>query len=190
MCGRYYIEIDDRELSDICNAVQQRQVEQNEQLEIKLNGEIFPANIVPIQTGRDLYQPMKWGFAGFDGGLLINARSETALTKTTFRESMLNRRCLIPASGYYEWLKDGSRKTKYRFYVPDRPLYLAGCYRQEKDMPVCSFVILTREASGGAETIHSRMPVIIPRDKIGRWFSSEIDIEGLHDEKLLFEVAG
>jgi len=132
---------------------------------------------------------MKWGFVSYDGKPIINARSETALEKPMFRESMIERRCLIPASGYYEWKKDGSRKTKHRIYLPDGPIYFAGCYRQEKDSPVSRYVILTRQAVQCIEFIHERMPVVIPKAHVEAWLH-----EGLPDmefalEDLLYEVA-
>jgi putative SOS response-associated peptidase YedK len=141
-------------------------------LSLKTEGEIFPGDTVPVQTGVDCYEPMKWGFAAFDGKLIINARSETAAEKPMFREAMLTRRCLIPASGYFEWKKDGKKKTKYAFHLPNSPLYLAGCFHQEKDSPLPVFVILTRDAVNGLEEIHDRMPVIIPEERIIDWFSS------------------
>jgi len=171
MCGRYYVEIDDRELQDICDAVHKKHQEEenSEQLEIKLYGEIFPTDIVPIIIGSNKYLPMKWGFSGYDKRPLINARSETALTKSTFQESMLSRRCLIPASGYYEWKKTGSQKIKHRIYIPGQPIYFAGCYRQEKDERLPRFVILTRAASHCLEEIHDRMPVILPKGYAREW---------------------
>jgi len=168
MCGRYYIEIDEKELRDICDAVEKKQKEAAEQLTIKFSGEIFPMDIVPVQTGLNQYQAMKWGFIGFDGRPIINARSETALAKLMFKESMLERRCLIPASGYYEWQKSESKK-KYRFYLPDSPMYFAGCYRQEKNSLLANFVILTRQTARGIKEIHNRMPVIIPNNHIETW---------------------
>jgi putative SOS response-associated peptidase YedK len=99
MCGRYYIEIDEKELQDIVDAVEKNIKEYPEQTTIKMSGEIFPTDIVPVQTGLNRYAAMKWGFVGFDGKPLINARSETALEKPMFRQAMLERRCLIPASG-------------------------------------------------------------------------------------------
>ena len=173
MCGRYYIEIDDRELQDICDAIVRDKQEQEEQLEIKLSGEIFPTDIVPVQIGLGEYRAMKWGFTGFDGKPLINARSETALTKPTFRESMLIRRCLIPASGYFEWKKEATRKVKHRICVPGQPIYFAGCYRQEVNVSTSSFVILTHAAVNGLEYIHNRMPVIIPKDYAGNWLHND-----------------
>lgn len=171
MCGRYYIEIDDKELAEICQAVVQQKQDESEQLEIKFSGEVFPTDIVPVITRQGRYLPMKWGFSGFDGRPVINARSETALTKPMFREPMLTQRCLIPASGYYEWKRADGKKIKHRIYIPGGPIYMAGCFRQEKGRPCASFVILTKAASGGAETIHDRMPVIIPKAHADGWLS-------------------
>ena len=171
MCGRYYIEISDKELQEICDALSDKRPDEYEQLKIKLSGEIFPADVVPVCTGIKEYRLMKWGFSGFDKRPVINARSETAFIKPMFRDSMKGRRCLIPASGYYEWLKEKNVKTKYRFSMRDKPIYFAGCFRQEGDSPVQSFVILTREASGGAEKIHDRMPLIIPKSGAALWLS-------------------
>ena len=171
MCGRYYIEVDDRELAEICEAVEQRKQEGQEQLEIKLSGEIFPTDIVPVMIDLGKYRAMKWGFSGFDNKPVINARSETALIKPMFKESMLARRCLIPASGYYEWKREGDKKIKHKIYVPGGPIYMAGCFRYEKDSPLMNFVILTKAAAGGAETIHGRMPVIIPKSHAEGWLS-------------------
>jgi putative SOS response-associated peptidase YedK len=169
MCGRYYIEIEDKELRDICDAINNKQREEEEQLKIKLSGEVFPTDIVPIIIGLNKYLPMRWGFSGFDKRPIINARSETALTKPTFRESRTLRRCLIPASGYYEWKREGTKKTRHSFYIPGEPIYMAGCYRQEANVPVNSFVILTRAAAAGLEDIHDRMPVIIPKGSVEKW---------------------
>ena len=169
MCGRYYIEIDEKELRDICSEVEKQGREYPGQLTLKLSGEIFPTDIVPAQTGAGQYRAMKWGFPGFSGRPIINARSETALTKPMFRESMLERRCVVPASGYYEWQRDGGKKTKYRLYLPGQPLYLAGCYRMEKNNSVAQFVILTRPAGNGLEAVHDRMPIILPQRLISAW---------------------
>ena len=169
MCGRYYIEIDERELQDIVDEVEKKSRESYEQLTIKTSGEIFPTDTVPVQTGMGRFQPMKWGFVGFDGKPVINARSETALEKPMFQKPMREQRCLIPASGYYEWQKDGAKKIKYQLYIPNRLMYFAGCWRQEKNSQLCTFVILTRPATGGVEVIHDRMPVIIPQNRIDDW---------------------
>jgi putative SOS response-associated peptidase YedK len=175
MCGRYYIEIDDRELQDIVRAAEKNIGETHEQLTIKTGGEIFPTDIVPVQTGPNQYWFMKWGFAASNGKPVINARSETALEKPMFRKAMRGQRCLIPASGYYEWRKDGAGKIKHQFYLPGSPMFFAGCWRKEKEGMPHTFVILTRPASGGAEAIHDRMPVIIPQNRAAAWLSESPD---------------
>ena len=72
---------------------------------IKTYGEIYPTDVVPViapdRSGSRAVFPMKWGFTG--RSLLINARSETAGSKPTFKESWERRRCIVPASWYFEW---------------------------------------------------------------------------------------
>ena len=100
MCGRYYI--DDTTAREVEKAVGR--------LDGKLDmtcGDVLPsrgAAVLRGQRGRLTADVMTWGFPGIDKGkLLINARAESALEKKTFRESMLHRRCIIPARGFYEW---------------------------------------------------------------------------------------
>lgn len=178
MCGRFFIEIDDMELWRVASEAGRKMMDSPwpSGQQMKTSGEVFPTDIVPVQTGAGEYQPMRWGFVGYNGKPVINARSETALEKPMFQKSMLERRCLIPASGYYEWQKEGSKKTKYQFFIPGSPLYFAGCWRREQGSPVYTFVILTRQATGGAEAIHDRMPVIIPRSRMDAWLSEGASI--------------
>jgi len=126
---------------------------------------------------------MRWGFEGYKGRPVINARSETALEKPMFQTSMRERRCLIPASGYYEWMKaeGAGRKTKYQFYTPGGSLYFAGFYRLEKNSVLPHFVILTRQAVGDAEAIHDRMPVILPEKHIEAWLHGNPDAQTIQN---------
>ena len=178
MCGRYYIEIDEKELQDIVSAAEKKAKESGEQMTFKASGEIFPADVVPVQTGPGQYRLMKWGFIAYNGKPVINARSETALEKPMFKSAMFEHRCLIPASGYYEWKKDGDKKIKHQLFIPGRPMFFAGCWRQERDNPLHTFVILTRPAASGIEGIHDRMPVIIPQNSLGAWLDDGPDAMG------------
>lgn len=100
MCGRYYIEIEDSELRSII-----AEVERNSSVN---TGEIYPTNNVPVQAKDGSITVMRWGFPRFDGkGVIINARSETASSKTVFARPMMEGRCLVPASWYFEWEKRG-----------------------------------------------------------------------------------
>ena len=109
---------------------------------------------------------LQWGFPGFEKGkLLINARAESVRERQTFADSFLQRRCVLPAAGFYEWDK---KKEKVIFTLPDRPiLYLAGIYRpygSEK-----RFVILTREANESMMPVHDRMPLILSKEEVEPW---------------------
>ena len=110
----------------------------------------------------------QWGFPGFDKGkLLINARAESVKDRPTFADSFAQRRCALPAAGFYEWDK---KKEKVIFTLPDKPiLYLAGIYRPYG--PETRFVVLTREANASMEPVHDRMPLILSREEIGPWVS-------------------
>ena len=113
---------------------------------------------------------------------VFNTRSETVLEKQLFVTSVDERRCLIPASCYYEWKKlDAKRKEKYAFYAENRePLYLAGLYIRTSDthrLPCCS--ILTQAAHPEIKSIHDRMPVIIPFSRAEEWLSPDTDLLGM-----------
>lgn len=164
MCGRYYIEIDDREMKDIIS-----QVEKNVAMK---TGEVFPTDHAPVIPPTGVTRVMRWGFPRFDGkGQVINARSETAGDKPMFRACMRQSRCLIPASFYFEWEHAGTQKTKYALALPERRvLMMAGLYRTEADGQE-SFVILTRPAWNGISFIHDRMPVILPVSAQDEWLN-------------------
>ncbi len=172
MCGRYYIEDNDsiEELRAI-QEVQRKQLERN-QGEMVKTGEIFPSDVVPVIANNRQLVPtpfaMKWGYSLPDGKLIINARSETAAEKPMFHDGMFNRRCLIPATNYFEWEKRGKEKVKYAIRPSGRlMLYMAGVYRIENGKAV--FSILTREPVEQISFIHDRMPVILPSTVKDAW---------------------
>lgn len=109
---------------------------------------------------------MRWGFANpYRKGLIINARSETALEKKLFSDSIMNRRIVVPASGFYEW---DPYKSRFRFTLPgDELIFLAGFYREEEGIP--RYTILTTEANASMKPVHDRMPVMIGRNEIRPW---------------------
>ncbi|MFQ8582605.1 MAG: SOS response-associated peptidase family protein [Holdemania massiliensis] len=113
---------------------------------------------------------MRWGFPSDAKRLVINARSETAPRSRMFGESLRHRRCVICASGYYEWEKPSRRKML--FTMPDQTLLcMAGFYHEEADGP--HFVIMTRPALPELESIHSRMPVILSEENALRYCRGE-----------------
>lgn len=152
-----------------------------------LLGEICPTDAAAvIATDRNRRRgvfPMIWGFSvGSLSAPVVNARTETAAEKPTFRESWLCRRCVIPASHYFEWehykTPRGKTKTgdKYAIKPKGAPVtYLAGLYRFERrngvSLPV--FTVLTREPSTELAAIHDRMPLMLPESAVDEWISPE-----------------
>ena len=85
---------------------------------------------------------MKWGYKLPSGQVIINARSETAAEKPLFREGLRHRRCVVPATNYFEWDKRGAEKIKYAINLEDEPvLYMAGIYRVEGGWLVFSMLL-------------------------------------------------
>ncbi|MCL2337989.1 MAG: SOS response-associated peptidase [Firmicutes bacterium] len=166
MCGRYFITIEEKELRQIIAAVDKSSAEHAEAAIFK-GGEIFPGSLAPIITAENKVQFFVWGFPSLLGKKPhINARSETAATAKTFKDAMFLRRCLVPASGYYEWQTlDKRHKQKYAFRLSGQTvMFMAGIYSSNG-----RFAILTRQAAPAVAAIHERMPVIIPRDLSTKW---------------------
>jgi putative SOS response-associated peptidase YedK len=111
---------------------------------------------------------LKWGFTVWDK-VLINARVETAAQKPSFRSAFKHRRCLIPASGYYEWQQTGSRKQPHFIRPKGGGLFaFAGLWEGE----TCT--ILTTSANEMMAPLHERMPVIIDRDAESDWLERAV----------------
>jgi len=177
MCGRYYIAEDDvaEDLQRIIDEVNRRN---HGDTTIKTGGEIRPTDTIPVLAPTPRLQrgayAMRWGYTMPDGSPMFNARSETAASKTMFRDGMAQRRCLIPASYYFEWEKRGNQKIKYAIGVEGRPMiYMAGLYRKEGSRAACT--ILTRDPAPGISFIHNRMPVILPEEAIDDWLNIRYD---------------
>ncbi len=165
MCGRYYVDDEtSREIRKILEQIDAKYENNN-----KKSGEIYPTNSAPILAAySQAIEPelAVWGFPNYyNKGVLINARAETALEKKTFRESILNRRCVIPSNGFYEW--DGN-KQKFLFKRNEEEvLYMAGIYNYYQDE--CRFVILTTAANKSMEETHNRMPIVLETDDVESW---------------------
>jgi len=125
---------------------------------------------------------LKWGLVPFwakdpsIGNRMINARAETVLEKPSYKNAMKKRRCLIPASGFYEWKKDGKVKVPYYFrHNNGKPFGLAGLWETWKDPDgneLKTFTIITTEPNELAARVHNRMPVIISEENYGTWLDT------------------
>jgi putative SOS response-associated peptidase YedK len=116
----------------------------------------------------------------------INARVETVATKPTFKYSFANRRCLIPADGFYEWkpMGEGKGKLPHYIYATDGgPLAFAGLWASwwdpESDDRVTTCTILTGEPSPLVAPIHNRMPVLLDRALWDDWLGESEDVDEL-----------
>jgi putative SOS response-associated peptidase YedK len=115
----------------------------------------------------------------------INARSETVHEKPTFKNAFRRSRCLVPATGYYEWATElGEYKPRQPIYVSREDgqlLAFAGIYDRWKSPEGesrNSVSIITREAVGELAKFHSRMPMFLPRERWGRWLDPDLnDVE-------------
>lgn len=147
----------------------------------------------PIITTDPQIQFFRWGLIPFwtdsigDAVTMrnrtANARAETIFTKPSFREPIRHKRCLVPASGFFDWRHERTRKVPYYITVPDRPIIaFAGIYdcwhNKELDEYVGTYSIITTQANDLMRFIHNtnfRMPVILhPKDEV-RWLDPSLD---------------
>lgn len=140
---------------------------------------------LPNRTDVREIRPIRWGLLppwakelGI-GASMINARSETAHEKPSFRKPLERRRCLIPADGYYEWQKVGKNKQPFYISRPDhRTLWMAGLWEVNSSLAgpsptLLSCTLLTTAAQDAPAQVHDRMPVFVPPDWQEAWLSHE-----------------
>ena len=193
MCANFHIEITDPRMMEIMKAAMKAPnvLDDDFSMLIKNKGEVFPTDAVPVQSGPETFRPMTWGFPRMGTtDVTYNARSEGVLDeKSMFRDSMVRRRCVVPAAGYYETWKKRGQEVKYYFRLPGGGMmYLAGCWREERGARLPVFTILTRDAVGELGDIHNRMPVLIAPERVDEWL-----VEGMAPMKqpvmdLVFEA--
>ena len=209
MCTRFFIDISDKELQEIVAAAENSALAEKFMRAgdpMTRSGEIYPTNVVPViataKAGGRAVFPMKWGFriSGMRGdsiSTILNARSETAAQKPSFRDAWRQHRCVIPASYYFEWehftSPDGKKKTGRKYAIQptgSTVTWLGGLYRMEEGFP--RFVVLTRPPAENIAFIHDRMPVILPAQQIGAWIDPAADpdqICGSALEDMIYEAA-
>lgn len=152
---------------------------------IRSSYNIAPGMMMPVIIGQDPKRlaMMKWGLIpnwAKDirvGYKMINARVESIRSKPAFRSPLHSKRCLVPASGFYEWRHEGKSKTPYYIKLKDDELFaFAGLYDIWKDAEgkeIDSYTIITCDSNPLIGKIHDRMPVILNREDEEKWLSSE-----------------
>ena len=187
MCGRYYVDNEEENIKvrAILAELEKRRLPMHDQVQL---GEIFPSQIAPViirdQEHGVTVRPMKWGFPRVGGGgLVINSRSEKTDVTPMFQKAVRERRCLVPASHFFEWRRTAGRKTKDKYaFRPksDDPLmYMAGVYGQFlggfAEGGFDGFAILTRAADEQMLPYHDRMPVILTGESLKKaWLNHDI----------------
>ena len=135
---------------------------------------------------------MNWGFvprwakSPTDGPRPVNAKAETVRTSAPFRASFRDRRCLIPATGYFEWLSDDTGKVPYLFHKRDGgPFAFAGIWDLWKPTdgspPLFTCAIITVEANRTCRLIHNRMPAILEKENYSDWLDSRRPTDAIHE---------
>lgn len=168
MCGRFSITHPTEAMARLFQAVPSNDLPEGP------NYNVCPTNDVAVVTsaeGQRRLRPMRWGFVPHwyksptDGPLLINARAESIAEKPAFRAAARDRRCLVPASGFYEW-HTGAGGEKLPWYITradGAPLAFAGVWQswEREGQALTSCAIVTTDANAEMAPIHHRMPVIL-----------------------------
>jgi putative SOS response-associated peptidase YedK len=190
MCGRYTLNTTGRDIAS------HFKLEVAPDVEPRYN--VAPTQTLPVvrkpdeQTPREAAE-MRWGLIPFwaddpsIGNRMINARSETVHEKNAYRVAFSRRRCLVPASGFFEWQKTGDGKQPWYFHhADDELLGFAGIWEHWEDDEtgevIESYSILTGEPNDTVSQVHKRMPVTLLPGEYDFWLNPEVeDKKALHD---------
>ena len=175
MCGRFSLTVNEAEL--------------NERFQLAGGTEPYVAryNCAPTQalavitnSGNNKLNHMRWGLVPSwardvkIGAKMINARAETIMEKASFRSAFSHRRCLVPATSFFEWKKE-KIKIPYAIQLVGGGVFsMAGIWEEWKSaegINLRSFSIITTEANGLMRPFHDRMPVILSRANENHWLS-------------------
>jgi len=180
MCGRFAQRSDPKRLAKEFKVAEAPQVEAR--YNIAPTQEILAVR--ELADGREMTF-LKWGLVPSwakdtsMGARLINARSETVGEKPSFRNAFRQRRCIIPADGFYEWQRTEGRKQPFFFFLmrDERPFGFAGLWERwkgEGGQSIDSCTILTTEANEVLRPVHDRMPVILHPDEYEMWLDTDV----------------
>ena len=170
MCGRFTIRKPVTKTVDIVNT--------NIKVEDNDNYNAHPTQQLPIiksySNGKAL-ELCEWGLVpAWSKKLdkfspLINARKETLMEKVTFKNLIQTSRCIVPADGYYQWIREDKTKTPFYFTKEnDELMFFAAIYQNDQ------FCLITEEASENIKEIHHRQPVILNQTDVNRYLNLEL----------------
>jgi putative SOS response-associated peptidase YedK len=167
MCGRFQLTSDAEEI------IESFQVVLPDAVRVRYN--IAPTDPILVvdevaDVGRRA-RVLRWGLVQEGRPPVINVRGES-VRNGAFRSAYASRRVLVPASGFYEWRREGKAKIPYLFRPDHVPFAFAGLVEGE------AVTILTRSAVGAVAAIHDRMPMIVPEKDWDAWLRSDGDPKG------------
>jgi len=187
MCGRYTLVADHERLAE--------EFELHEVESVRLRYNVAPTQMVPVirSMGDDQRRELnelrwglvpKWAKDPAIGNRMINARSEEAASKPSFRAPMRRQRCLVPSTGFFEWKLIGDenapRPKKQPYYIrrrDERVFAFAGLWDRWKGpegSTIESYAILTTEPNELMRPLHKRMPVIVRPDDYALWLDPKM----------------
>lgn len=145
------------------------------------------APIVGLANGERVLRVHRWGLVPSwaepsTAARAINARAETVASKPTFRAAFAKRRCLVPATGFYEWQRAGKHKVPHLIHPTDQRLFaFAGLWEAKRTYAgeLRTYAVITTEPNAVAARIHDRMPVILPRAAWDAWLDPATPAEAL-----------
>ncbi|MBO3736470.1 SOS response-associated peptidase [Actinoplanes flavus] len=176
MCGRYATTRSNADLTRLFEAVDVAEP-------LRASWNVAPTDPVPLirmskeHEGRVL-DTARWGLVPHwakdlkIGARMINARAETVAEMRSFAPSFAKRRCLVPADGWFEWVRDGKEKQAFYMTPADgSPLAFAGLWSAWGPESVLTCSVVTTAALGGLAKVHDRMPLILPPERWADWLA-------------------
>ncbi|GAA0468403.1 DUF159 family protein [Actinoplanes capillaceus] len=176
MCGRYATTRSNADLTRLFEAVDVAEP-------LRASWNVAPTDPVPLirmskeHEGRVL-DTARWGLVPHwakdlkVGARMINARAETVAELRSFAPSFAKRRCLVPADGWFEWVRDGKEKQAFYMTPADSsPLAFAGLWSAWGPESVLTCSVVTTAAVGGLARVHDRMPLVLPPERWADWLA-------------------
>lgn len=189
MCGRYTLTRQERAVEALQASLDAR-VAESESWKPRFNvAPTQPAPVVTLHDGARKIEMMRWGLVPFWAAkpgakppLMINARVESLHAKEFFREALARRRCLVPADGFFEWKRDGSKQPEPMYFRPDsnKVFAFAGLWTKSKTETgeLLSFTIITGPPNELVAPIHDRMPIVLDPSTYAAWLDPTMDSDG------------
>lgn len=178
MCGRYTLHKEIEEIEHFLGVLEKYG-------EFRPNYNVAPTHEMPVcfqdENGNRILDSMHWGFVGWKpkpgskGFFPINTREDALTTKPMWTNAFTQRRCIVPANGFYEWAGSKGNKTPHYMRPKDEDFFgFAGIYSElapEDKAASRSYSIITTSPNKVMEKIHDRMPVILHPEEFNAWLN-------------------